>query len=398
MTRMALFCLLLAGCRSSRAGQPVVATRSGPAALTRGDLAERYLLTGELEAFASEKLVVPETNQFNISIRWLAADGAVVKAGEKVAEFDNSAFLGDLEEKKLAAAQSRSDLAHQVEQNAILEGDKKFAVETALIGNEKAKLEAGVAPDTYPLRVYQEKQLELQRTKVALDTANDDLQAQIKSAALDVTVKQIALEKAEREIQSAETAIAALTLKAPRDGVVVIAMHPWMGRKVQTGDGIYSGMAVATLPDLSAMRVTALLSDVDDGKISSGARVLCFLDAYPELPFHGTITEISPVAREPSEKSWRRSFQVTVVLDKTDPVKMVPGMSVRVEVDGKKVQSALLAPLADIDRSAKPARLHLKQGWTPIDLVLCNYQSCAISAPAGEADKIHEGSLLGAGT
>lgn len=382
--------LLAAGCSSSRAGD---ARRSeGVAAISHGDLSERFLLTGELEAVTSETLAVPKTDQWSLTIRWLEATGTIVAAGQKVAEFDNSAFAGDLAAKKLAASRSRSDLAHQEAVNAIMAADKKFAVESARIAVDKARLEAGVPVESFPRRVYQEKQLELQRAQVVHDAARDELDSEIRGAALDMKVRKIALEKAEREIRSAETAIDALVLRAPRAGIVEIADHPRLGRKMETGDSVFPGMIVARLPDLSAIRVRAMSSDVDDSRIVSGMPVVSYLDAWPDLPFEGAITEISPVAREPSEKSARRSFQVKVALEQPDAGKMVPGMSVRVEAQGKKLEGVLIAPRGSIETGKAP-RIWLRDGRAiPVELLLCNFQECAI-ASKGEA--LAKGTLLG---
>lgn len=314
----------------------------GPRA-RRGDLAQTLLLTGELDTAASENLVVPRVPQWNITVRWLAQDGTRVQKGEPVAELDSSNFSLDLADKKLAAARSASDLAHQVSQDAILTGDKAFELDTAKIALEKARLSAAVDKDALPLREYQERQVELERARAALERAQDDLAAHRKSAALEAQIRRITLEKSRREIQAAEQAIRELVLRAPSDGLVVVAMHPWFGRKVQGGDNLWVGLSMVRLPDLSTLHVKARLSDVDDGRLSVGMPAMSYLDAYPELEFPGRISEVSPVAREPSRDSWRRSFQVTIALEHIDLERMRPGMSVRVEVNRQRAQASTAA-------------------------------------------------------
>ena len=56
------------------------------------------LLTGELDALNSVELSVPHTPSFRLSLQWLAEDGIAVKAGERVAEFDNSQLTSTLAE------------------------------------------------------------------------------------------------------------------------------------------------------------------------------------------------------------------------------------------------------------------------------------------------------------
>lgn len=391
----------LSGCWQPAA--PAVRDAPPPAQalrVTRGELSERVLLTGELDTVASENLAVPRVPQWNIALRWLAADGSMVKAGEAVAELDNTNFAADLADKKLAAARSASDLAHQIAQDAILEADKAFALETARTELDKARLSAAVDRDAYPLREYQEKQVARERAQVAFAKAEDELAAHKKSAALEAQIRRIALEKSQREIEGAEKAVRELVLRAPSDGLVVVSTHPWFQRKIASGDNVWVGLPILRLPDLSTMHVNAWLSDVDDGRIAVGARAVSYLDAYPELEFPGTITEISPVAREPSRDSWRRSFLVTVALDRVDLERMRPGMSVRVEVSARRTPAALLAPRVSVDSTVSPSRLELAHGSVEVDLLACNQQSCAfqLHPPVGGgsalAAPVQEGTLL----
>ncbi len=56
--------------------------------VVRGDFEDRILLTGELEAARAELISVPRVPSWQVSIRWLEADGAEVQKGQKVAELD----------------------------------------------------------------------------------------------------------------------------------------------------------------------------------------------------------------------------------------------------------------------------------------------------------------------
>src|SRR5262249_46987021 len=147
-----------------------------------------------------------------------------------------------------------------------------------------------------------------------------ELAAQRDAAALELRVKQIELDKARRAIAAAEKTIGELVLTAPRDGVIVIEEHPWLGRRIRVGDTVIPGMTIASLPELSqGMGVRAELSDVDDGRIAVGMAGRCTLDAYPGEPCPCTVKDVTPVARSKGEKSLRRAFAVQLDLGKTDP-------------------------------------------------------------------------------
>jgi multidrug efflux pump subunit AcrA (membrane-fusion protein) len=369
---------------STAAGQR---TASNELVLTRGDVRDRVLLTGEIDAVSSETLEVPRTSEWQIQLRWIEAEGTLVKAGQKVAEFDNSAFTANLSEKKLAAVQAADDLEKQRDQNGITTADKAFDVEKAKSDLDTARLTAAVEKDSLPARDWQENQLDLERKVTAYAKAKDDLEAQERGSALDVEVKQIALDKSQREIRAAEDAIEKVALRAPRDGVVVVATNPREARKLEVGDTIWPGVPVVRLPDLSAMKVTAALSDVDDGRVAVGMKAVCTLDAYADHPIDAEVSEISPVAREPSPKSPRRSFKVVLRLDEKNLSQYLPGLSVKVEIAGRELHDALVAPRTAIDFEAKPPQLRAASG-APLDVEveLCDGQRCAVK-PADDRAK-----------
>jgi multidrug resistance efflux pump len=385
---VALACLLpLAGC--SGTGARADAGKSEELTVRRGTFRQRVLLTGELAAEKGESLVVPRTNTWQLQIRWLAPDGAVVKAGDPVVAFDNSQFASDLEEKRLSASNAGSELERAQAESKTTLADKVFQVEKAKSELEKARIAAAIPKDLLSLRDYQERQLALKRAESELAKAEEDLAAQKRGSNTDLQIQGISVEKSNREIRDTEEAIDALTLKAPRDGMVLVGDHPWEGRKIQLGDSVWVGFAVMTLPELSSMIVQASLSDVDDGRIAPGMEVICTLDAYPELSYHGRVTEISPVARESKRSPLLRYFPVRIALDKSDPKRMRPGMSVRVEVLGPEKKNALLVPRMALDFSGGKTRALLASGGVAdVRLGPCGAEECVVESGLQEGTRL----------
>lgn len=387
MVGLKLSCLLAAsllglGCLGAPAegeGPGAPASAAAELAVRRGPFQERLLLTGELAAARAESLVTPRTDTWQIKIRWLAEDGTFVKAGDPVVEFDNSSFTSQMEEKRLAESDAVNQLLRMEAESKAALAEKEFAVEQARSALAKARVEAGVAEGVLSLREYQERQLALRRAEAELAKAEDDLAGYRKSSAADLGVQRISLEKSRRQIREAQESIAALTLVAPRDGMVLAGENPWEGTRLQEGDSAWPGMTVATMPDLSSMVVDAALSDVDDGRVAPGMRVVCTLDAYPARRYPGRVVDVSAVARESGRSPLLRSFPVRIALDRSDPQRMRPGMSVRVEVLGPEVKDALLVPRAALDLAARPPRALLAGGGTaPVRLGRCSATDCVV--------------------
>lgn len=399
MRRIPVVLALLASWRlTSACGTqgPSPAQRGGPptreVAVERGALRERILLTGKLEAERSANLTVPMTRLWQLSVRWLAEDGAEVKKGDKVVEFDNSQFVSEVDQKELGLLQAEIDYSSQRAIAARSVSDKEHAVARQTLVVERARLQAGVARDLMTERDWQERQLELERQNVALATAQRELAAEKKATALDLEVKRIAMDKIRRDLETTQEGIQRLTLTAPKDGILLIGEHPWEeNRKLQVGDVMQPGWTAAELPELGAIVVDARLSDVDDGRLAAGARARCTLDAYPDTVWEGTVQEVAPVAQEMGE-GLRRAFRVKVALDRTDPERMRPGMSVRVEVLGPEVKDALLVPRAALALGGEKPAARLASGTLqPVTLGACDAHRCAVTEGLSEGQKLLAG-------
>lgn len=383
LTPAALALLLLGGCGEAAGTAGAAQTLE----VTRGDIAQRVLLTGELDAVNSDALVTPRTPSWSLSIQWMEEDGAAVEAGDKVLEFDSSALGTNLTEQKLRASQAASEMERQEADSAVLFAEKRFQVDRQRLLLEKAQLRAAVPEDSLARREWQERQLELARVTSALESAEESLTTQESAARLAVEVRQIALDKVHRQIDAVSEALEALTLTAPRAGIMLVGEHPWMGRKFDVGDESWPGTTVVRLPDLSVMRVKATLPDVDDGSIEVGMPVVCVLDAWPDRAHLGRIASIGSVASKASRESLRRHFRVWIDLDETDSEHMLPGMSVRVEVISGEVTNVLLAPRAALDIAGSKARLPGGQ-WADVELGLCDAMDCEVLAGLAEGDRL----------
>ena len=379
------------GVRTPAPARAPAAARTG--VVQRGQIVPRVLLTGRLDASSSALLVVPQTGVWNLALRWVAEDGAQVKAGDRVAELDNSQFTSNLEQKHLSAqeAEMTSRTAHDL---SVLDlADKQAALDQAQIAFDKANLLASVPADLLPARDAQQRQLDKAKAQIALDKAKDVLAAAKQESALEDQVKQIELDKANAAVDTAEQTIKSLVLRAPRDGIVVIGTSWEDGGKFHIGDTVEPGMTIATLPDLSQpMQVLAVLSDVDDGLVAVGMAGTCTLDAYPGEPIACTVTDLAPVARartaEGGQKSLRRSFAVVLSLGKTDPTRMWPGMSVKVELHRPAI-AALVVPRGAVLFGGDATRVRLAGGaLRDVTLGACDAQACAVEKGLADGDRV----------
>lgn len=369
------------GCGPPVAGDPPRrgGGRPGVVEVHTGTLVRRVLLTGELQAVRAQEVMVPRTPQWQVAIRWMVADGTAVAAGQRVLELDNSAVTSNLEERRLAARRAADSLERARAQALVNLLEREFAREQKRLTRDKAAIDADVPEALLSGREWQERRLALRRAEVELAKADDDLAAARRAAEADVEVARIELEKAQRQVEIAEAAIGALSVNAPAAGVLQVADHPWEGRKLQVGDVVWVGMPVLRLPDLDALQVEAVLFDVDDGSITVGAPARCTVDSYPEETLTGTVAAIAPVAQELRRGSQRRAFRVTVALERAETRRLLPGMSVKVEVEAERRDNAVLVPRPCLALAGTTTAVELVQG-TPVSVRLgpCSAHECVV--------------------
>jgi len=358
---------------------------------------QRHLLTGELEAVERAEIKVPRTREHRLQIQWLVADGTMVEEGETVLQFDNSSFTANLDQQRTALQRSRRTLLQTLAAGEARLREAEAAVERARITVAKAELDAAV-PASIRSR-YDHRTLELAETKARADhrKAEADLLAAATAVDSENRIAEEQHRKAERELEMAEEALAALSLTAPRAGIIVVDEHPWEDRKYQVGDTAFPGWTVLGIPNLEQLRVRASLSDVDDGLLEVGMAAECTPDIEPGLHLRGRITEITPIAREQRIFSERRGFDVTVELD-DDPgdVLLVPGMSVRVDVADSSEREHLLVPRAALDLDGSPPRAQRRSGsWTEVEIGSCSVHDCILIDGLSEGDRLRAVSEIG---
>ncbi len=345
--------------------------------VTRGDLGVREVMTGELRAPSAVDFVAPRTEMWKIAIRWMVEDGAMVKAGDRVLEFDNSTVTADLEQKRLALLDAESTFRSAKDLEAIETANKQNLLEQHEVAYEKATLRADVPEDLLAKREIQERQLEKKRMEAEVKKARADVLSDRLASSLDLSVKQIELDKARHAIQVADQTIKQLTLVAPRDGVVLVQEHPWEGHQYHIGDSVQPGWAVVSMPDLAQeMEIYSELSDVDDGRIDAGEVGTCVLDAYPDDPISCTVAGITPVARIKGQNSLRRAFDVKLSLEKgKSKDRLRVGMSVKIVMVKAGAKAALLVP-----RGARLA--------SSVKLGACDAQHCIVESGLHESDTV----------
>lgn len=247
------------------------------AEVQRGDVTIMVTATGTLQAV----ITVQVGSQVSGTISALYADyNSEVKKGKVLAQLD-STFL------KAQVDQAEADLEKSIASASLAKKQAEQA-ESLFVKNMVSETDRDVAETNYQLAKADKKssQANLDRLKINLEYA---------------------------------------TITSPIDGVVI-------SRNVDVGQTVAASLQAPTLftiaQDLTKMQVDASIDEADIGKIKNGEEVAFTVDAYPDLSFKGTVSQ---VRLSPQIVQNVVSYDVIIMVPNQNLL-LMPGMTANVSV------------------------------------------------------------------
>jgi multidrug efflux pump subunit AcrA (membrane-fusion protein) len=298
-----------------------------------GQIVKELVLTGEMRAERSVVINAPDIrSSFSNMITFLADEGAQIKKGDRIVEFDDSSLLSQiseaertLDEAKLTIEKTKADLEAQ-------RCDLLDSVAQAEAELEIRQLYGRISKDLLPANTYQQYQLNLDKAKLSLEKANEQLKNFEETYASEMTLVEIKLSQAEIDLKKIESDTKLLKIDAPQDGILIYGDNWQSNRKLQVGDTVFGGLEVASLPDLSSMQVIGFVYDTEYSSLARGMRCTIMLDAFPDFKMDGEIVSLTNVASRKGFATETKVFQAVVRPDKVTPEMQRPGMTARVRV------------------------------------------------------------------
>jgi RND family efflux transporter MFP subunit len=312
----------------------------------RTEFLDTVQFRGECTALRSLSIVAP-AEAGDLQILNMAADGAKVKPGDMIVEFDKTKTDQDLAQYRSTLKYTTADIDQTRAQSRITEEQDLTAVSKARFDLESATLDAGKQEIVSKIE-GEEAKLKVSNAEQALREAEQKLNSDRAAAKANIQGKVETSRKAAFDAQRAETALSKMTLTAPAAGMVslVPVWHPEGRLPFKPGDRAWPGAPLAELPDADSLRISAHVDETERGRLALKQLVTVHLDAIPDLQFTGTIEEISTLASEDFSAGWPipRNFDVRIILDQSDP-RLKPGMTAQVTVIVDRVRDALTIPV-----------------------------------------------------
>jgi hypothetical protein len=171
------------------------------------------------------------------------------------------------------------------------------------------------------------------------------------AAQADVAIARQKRDKAQYDVTDTERIIGSLQVRAPIAGSISLLPNFRAGGpgsrsqpEFKRGDRAWFGAAIAELPDLTEIQLTARVDEADRGRVQIGSGVRVRVDAVPDRELTGAMRDISVVAK-PDFTTWPpvRNFDVVVSLSDAD-ARLRSGMSASARVELDRLASVLVVP------------------------------------------------------
>ena len=329
------------------------------ARVRRGDFIVSVKNRGEIRSVRSVLLSAPQVPDPRIVK--LAETGKPIKKGDVVVEFDGVQQEQNLIEKSTDVRTADSEIVQTKAQHKIENEMDSMNLMQSEYNVERAKLEASKAEILSEIEGAKDR-IDVGVSEGALNQVHTTIQSRKLSQGADVERLDQKKDKAVRDTQLAKNYLSKMVIRAPNDGIVTILPNFRAGGSFgqspppfKEGDRVWTGAAIAEIPDLSEMRVELKLEEVDRGRLKVGQAVRLRVDAIPEKEFHAEMDWISPIAQLVF-RTWppEKLFPARATLKSLDS-RLRPGMSASAEVIVERQPNVLLIPArASFLKNGKP--------------------------------------------
>lgn len=331
------------------------------ARVRRGAFVLAVRTRGEVRSTRSLVLTAPQVP--GLRITKLVTSGQAVNKGDVVVEFDAASQEQALLERQNTVDTIESSIvqtkaSHKMtdEADALSLMTSEYSLETSKLDASKAEILSAIEGEKNRINVgISEGSLNLVKASINTHTVSQKADLQRNQSYKDQALRN--MEKTKRYLSS-------MTIRAPIGGVVNVMSNFRSGGNFgasdppfREGDSVWTGAAIAEIPDLTSMRVEVKLDEVDRGRVRLGQAVKAHIDAIPDKEFDAVLDWISPIAALTFRggRDSDKQFPAYATLKSLDP-RLRPGMSASVDIVIESQPGVLLIPVrASFTQAGKPS-------------------------------------------
>jgi HlyD family secretion protein len=350
--------------RSRAAAVPAVKTVKA----VRGVLQHSVRVTGSVTARNFSNVFAPivqapDAGNRGLVLIHLATNGGMVKEGDLVATIDGQTVQDHLEDVESQVTQTELDMrslrARQDSRREAMEQDVRVAKATL----EKAQqdIKAAVVKTEIQRELLK---LALEEAELSYRQIQSELALLSQRQAAEWRIAELGREGQVRHRNRHRADLARFTIRAPRDGQVILRSLYRNGEQTQVrqGDEVFPGMAFMKVVDLSDMQLDASISQAESELVRLGQKAVVRFDAYPGLILDGKVEAVGMMASSNRRVNYYvRRVPVRIALEGSDP-RVIPDLTANADVVLNEVDDTLLIPREAVQETAGKAVVLVKQG------------------------------------
>lgn len=324
--------------------------------------------TGVVASADAQRYGPPPSRSWRTTITQLAREGTRVSAGDVLAQFDGSETDDRVRTLAASLAAKRSERESLLESQQNEMEQSKVALADAESRADKARRKADTDAELYASLEYRKLLEEKAAAEELLrfERERGVLAARVREARqaeLEAEIRRL-----ESELGGAEAELEAFTIRAPRDGLVIVGTDR-EGRKLDVNDAVNPGIVVVELVDDSLLEVHAEVAEFAAARIAVGQRAVIEIDAAGGGALEGEVAAVASLVRRQSQFSQAMVRDVIVSLPRDLAVELRPGMSVKLTLHVDQRPAALAVPDESIRyRDGRPGLLVRGDGWRPVQV------------------------------
>jgi HlyD family secretion protein len=310
----------------------------------RGDLALEIPIIGALNAARSVDITAPISNDPHFfKIARMTPEGLHVEAGQMVMELDTQEINQKLREYQAELGKNEEELKKRRLEYDVQTRDLRVALEEAKVKLEITRHKLQADPQIQSARERKQFQVEFEQA----DQENKLLAQKLKSieqmSRAELSVFENNIAKIKLRVEQTEERQKALVVKAPIAGTLIYKVLAGnVKRKV--GEQTCHHEVILQIPDLSTLRLEAMVEEAYAGRVRPGQTVRINIDALPDEKLTGRMVSVGSVLRM---RRWDNPVKVvdTVIELEQKIGKLSPGMTATGQIEVERTLNALLAPV-----------------------------------------------------
>ncbi len=269
-------------------------------------------------------------------IEYIARENTLVKEGDLLIKFDAQRLRNDM-------VTRRSDLDAAIKEAEQKKLENEARLEELNLDLAEAKKNMDIAKRKVEITDVSRSEIERKKQQAEFKITTELHKQAIQRVTQHEVAMQINQQVQNAKISKAQSLVDELTesmgklqVKAPKEGMVVLIPNG-DDDKPAIGDTVFMGSRLISLPALDKIAVKVEFDESYTPDVILGDAVRVTLDAFPEKPFNGTISELGQTYRTKSANNQKMVFDAWVTLQKLDLNIMRPGMKATVELEDKVI-------------------------------------------------------------